>query len=921
MRSRHESQTFRLPHHSSSSSSSSPPPASCKHNSSSASQSGPERPLFDSTYHSRSWSRSEGASDSRTQASGGRRICDGQGNPIPPDAPPPPRPSDRGSDDWTPYNDRVEFEVADFLYCRNQMSAGDIDFVFNLWAASLAAHGDTPPFTNHTDMYDTIDSTPLGDVPWQSFSSQYNGILPDDPDDIPSWMKSEYDIWFRDPRLLVHNIISNPDFKDEFDYAPLQEYSDFMSGDWCWKQAISIAHLLLRDLIAQDPDTIGSMFVPIILGSDKTTVSVATGHNQYWPVYMSIGNIRNNVQRAHRNGVVLLGFLAIPKADNEDTKDAHFRKFRCQLLHLSLAKMLETLKPGMTKPEVVRCPDGHFRRAVYGLGPYIADYPKQALLACIVQNWCPKCTAPADGLDEGTYGRRSRNHTEVLVEEFELGVLWDEYGLVGDIVPFTNYFPCANIHELLSPDILHQLIKGVFKDHLVSWVHDYIEAQYTEANVNKILDDIDRRIALAPAFAGLRRFPEGRGFKQWTGDDSKALMKVYIPAIEGHVPKEMVQALRALLDFIYIARCNIISSNSLDAMDDALKHFHRYREIFQTSGVRPRGFNLPRQHSLIHYHKLIRAFGAPNGLCSSITESKHIKAVKEPWRRSSRFEALSQMLLTNQRLDKLATSRVDFVDRGMLRGTCSADEGEGNTNAEPDADAVDGPTVLAHVDLAKTAARRIYPELIADQIGQPNFTTLIQHFLRDQCRADSDSSSSDSSRSALPEIYEKITLYTSAVATFFAPSDLSGIGGMRYERIRAVDTWRNGPGRYDCVFVSTDSSADGMHGLDIARVRLFFSLKHDGITYPCALVQWFKCVADSPDEITGMWVVEPELLEDGARCVSVIHLDSIFRVAHLIPVFGGDFVPTNLTYSQTLDAFCTYYVNNFIDHHAYKIAF
>ncbi len=34
------------------------------------------------------------------------------------------------------------------------------------------------------------------------------------------------------------------------------------------------------------------------------------------------------------------------------------------------------------------------------------------------------------------------------------------------------------------------------------------------------------RIAAVPSFAGLCRFPEGRGFKQWTGDDSKALMKV-----------------------------------------------------------------------------------------------------------------------------------------------------------------------------------------------------------------------------------------------------------------------------------------------------------------------------------------------------------------------------------------------------------
>ena len=81
-------------------------------------------------------------------------------------------------------------------------------------------------------------------------------------------------------------------------------------------------------------------------------------------------------------------------------------------------------------------------------------------------------------------------------------------------------------------------------------------------------------------------------------------------------------------------------------------------------------FNLPWQHSLNHYVKVICAFGSPNGLCSSITESKHIKAVKEPWRRSSRFEALSQMLLTNQRLDKLAAARVDFTDRGMLEGTC-----------------------------------------------------------------------------------------------------------------------------------------------------------------------------------------------------------------------------------------------------------
>ena len=68
-----------------------------------------------------------------------------------------------------------------------------------------------------------------------------------------------------------------------------------------------------QDKIADDPAMHGGTFVPIILGSDKTTVSVATGQNDYWLVYLSIGNIHNNVRRAHRKGVELLAFLAIPK--------------------------------------------------------------------------------------------------------------------------------------------------------------------------------------------------------------------------------------------------------------------------------------------------------------------------------------------------------------------------------------------------------------------------------------------------------------------------------------------------------------------------------------------------------------------------------------------------------------------------------
>jgi hypothetical protein len=130
-----------------------------------------------------------------------------------------------------------------------------------------------------------------------------------------------------------------------------------------------------------------------------------------------------------------------------------------------------------------------------------------------------------------------------------------------------------------------------------------------------------------------------------------------------------VRTFRAFLEFCYITRKEAIIEDDLSQLQVALLQFHKYRDIFITTGVRSH-FLLPRQHSMVHYYSLIRQFGAPNGLCSSITESKHIRAVKEPWRRSNRNEALGQMLVTNQRLDQLMAARTDFTNRRMLNGTC-----------------------------------------------------------------------------------------------------------------------------------------------------------------------------------------------------------------------------------------------------------
>ncbi len=70
--------------------------------------------------------------------------------------------------------------------------------------------------------------------------------------------------------------------------------------------------------------------------------------------------------------------------------DDDYRAFVKELYHTSLAQILSPLRPGMTTPHVIQCPDAHYRRAIFELGPVIADYPEQVYLSGVVQGWCPK---------------------------------------------------------------------------------------------------------------------------------------------------------------------------------------------------------------------------------------------------------------------------------------------------------------------------------------------------------------------------------------------------------------------------------------------------------------------------------------------------------------------------------------------------
>ncbi|KAF8220320.1 hypothetical protein L208DRAFT_1334445 [Tricholoma matsutake] len=145
--------------------------------------------------------------------------CDVDGNDLPEGSPPPP-PTEQAKEDYYPYQSCADFELADFLFHKDQMSAKKASKLMDIWAAYQQSQGEDldPPFSSAENLYNMIDATEVGDIPWQVFSVQFNGEIP--PNDTLTWMTASYEVWFCDPIQVMESQLGNRDFGSKIDIAP-----------------------------------------------------------------------------------------------------------------------------------------------------------------------------------------------------------------------------------------------------------------------------------------------------------------------------------------------------------------------------------------------------------------------------------------------------------------------------------------------------------------------------------------------------------------------------------------------------------------------------------------------------------------------------------------------------------------------------
>ncbi len=378
---------------------------------------------------------------------------------------------------------------------------------------------------------------------------------------------------------------------------------------------------------------------------------------------MTIGNIDKGVRRKpSAHAFVLLGYIPVAKLEclpESSRSEAIYRLF-----HRCMFKILQSLVDAGRNGILMTCADGFIRHVYPILAAYIADHPEQCLVACCKENRCPRCLVHRNERgDFAEHPLRNQSDTIVLLDRIANGedaAEFTQQGVRRVFEPFWRDLPHTDIFLCISPDILHQIHKGVIKDHLLKWCQQIVGEE-----------NLDARFSALPRAHGLRHFPRGISpITQWTGGEAKEVEKVLLSLLPGQVSSDVQRAARGLLDFVYYAQFEVHSDTTLAAMETALKDFHRFKHAFVDLDIREH-FNIPKLHSLLHYVDAIRRLGCLDGLNTETSERLHIDFAKIPYRASSRREYYAQMTTWLQRQEAIArqSAYLDWITGELERET------------------------------------------------------------------------------------------------------------------------------------------------------------------------------------------------------------------------------------------------------------
>ena len=410
----------------------------------------------------------------------------------------------------------------------------------------------------------------------------------------------------------------------------------------------------------------GASVIPVIVSSDRTKVTLF-GSKTAYPLYLTIGNLPKEIRcKPSCGGQILLAYLPETKLMQVTNKAARKRMIT-NLFHFCLRHILAPLDKAGARGMTMSDGLGVVRRVHPLLAAFVGDYPEQVLVTGVKSGDCPKCTVSYKELGNPQAPSELRDIHAVHDLLSKAQIDYQDYVKACKNLrfkpipgPFWAPLPFIDIFQAITPDILHQLHQGVFK-HVIKWLVKSYGSAEIDARCQRLVPNHHIRI-FTGGISGLSRL---------TGKEHAMIGRIILGVIadmnlpNGFDTTRLLRAVRALLDFMFIAQLPIISTRHLFIMEQALDTFHKNKQIFVDLGIRDK-FNIPKLHACSHYAHSIRLFGTTDNYDTQYTERLHRDLAKDPYRATNRRDELPQMANYVERHEKIErhTEYITWQNRG-----------------------------------------------------------------------------------------------------------------------------------------------------------------------------------------------------------------------------------------------------------------
>jgi hypothetical protein len=468
-----------------------------------------------------------------------------------------------------------------------------------------------------------------------------------------------------------------------------------------------------------------------------------TGDRTAHPLLISLANIDMDTRMKGTNrALLLLALLPVSKFIHKNKRIRGVLQDR--LSHECLDFVLAPLKIAASIGVMMSDPLGNLRYCFTPLAAYIVDTPEAQMLAGVGGKTSPATMAMYKQFGD-PYRHEPRTASTSLAQLASLRERVDpanieDYFLESKKVrlngvdsPFWRDWALSDPSTFLTPEALHHWHRA-FWDHDVKWCIRLMGG-----------DELDFRFSVLQPRTGYRHFKEGISkLKQVTGRDHRDIQRYLIGIIADAVPKDFLIALRALMDFRYLAQSPVIDDTACKMIQASLKEFHDHKDIILDSGARVgkgnkpiNNWHIPKVELLQSVVPLIYANGTPIQWSADATEHAHITEVKEPAKAGNNQNYDPQICRGLDRIDKcrrfdLATSVRDahvvlgppLDDDAMSNSDRDDDEDEGNrpqrhihttallvSNIKPVSDILAGSRLLSnYFEEADSLNRGEYPK-------------------------------------------------------------------------------------------------------------------------------------------------------------------------------------------------------------------